>query len=251
MAACPIFLAGSIATANTCLRARQPSGSRPHCLVNPVDAVRGYPSTRAAHGQHTGSTRAAHGQHTGSTRAAHGQHTGSTRAAHGQHTRSTLIGANDSMQPAWLRSRCCCRSGTSTGSQALPAGEWKTAEMESGRTVHVTLHRCPAPGAAPGAQQQEAEDGGGPLRMVLCNALLPDGSTRVRVLLFGDQVSCRGPSHVQVHAAPWQQDLTLAVLLLVDWQASEAAGRVGVQSCQLLWRRGKGGSWSAPGLAMA
>lgn len=78
-----------------------------------------------------------------------------------------------------------CRLGAAATS---PGSEYEAAEMESGRTVNVTLHRC----SAPGAQQQEMAGGGsGPLHMVLCSTLLPDGSTRVRVLLFSEQVSGR------------------------------------------------------------
>jgi hypothetical protein len=78
--------------------------------------------------------------------------------------------------------------------------------MESGRGVSVTLHRYAQP-AAPGGEQAAGAGGGsssgggaeGRLWLVLCNALLQDGSTRVRLLLFKDTVGRGGVATV---AAP-------------------------------------------------
>ena len=90
---------------------------------------------------------------------------------------------------------CCLRRGcrsASTHSLASsmaphlpPEPVFQPALMESGRTVNVTLHKYPVPeqGAGPAGAGQVR------VQVVLCNALLQDGSTRVRLLLFQQAVS--------------------------------------------------------------
>jgi hypothetical protein len=74
---------------------------------------------------------------------------------------------------------------------APPERVFQPALMESGRTVNVTLHKYQqaVPEQVQGQGPGQAGTGEERLQVVLCNALLQDGSTRVRLLLFTKAVS--------------------------------------------------------------